>query len=92
MNVWGVGIKLHEIIHCYLIFSGEDLPVSMDEGPRMTHTNNKKGLLMTYERGIYSFQCRSSNDCYWKKESYELETVRRYHVMIMVPSSLVENC
>jgi len=69
----------------------EDLPVRMHE-PQMTHTTNKKGLLMTYRKGIYSFQCRSSNDCYWTKESYELETVRRYHVMIMVPSSLVENC
>jgi len=69
----------------------EDLPVSMYE-PQMTHTYNKKGLLMTYERGIYSLQCRSSNDCYWTKESYELETSRESHVMIMVPSSLVENC
>merc|ERR1711971_1390193 len=70
----------------------EDLTVRMNQGPRMTHTTNKKGLLMTYERGIYSFDCRSSNDCYWTKESYELETSRRAHVMIMVPPSLVENC
>jgi hypothetical protein len=70
----------------------EDLPVWMDYGPQMTHTANKKGLLMTHRQGIYSFHCRSSSDCYWKKESYELETSREYPVLIMVPSSLVENC
>jgi len=69
----------------------EDLPVEM-YGPRMTHTADKKNLLMTYEKGIYSFNCRSSNDCHWTKESYELEISRRYHILMTVPSSLVENC
>jgi len=70
----------------------ENLPTKMVWGPRMTHTANKKGLLMTYYSGVYSFHCRSSNDCSWTKESYELKISRRDHVMMTVPESLVENC
>jgi len=70
----------------------EDLPVHMWNGPKMTHTADKKNLLMTYEKSIYSFHCRSSSDCHWKKENYELKTSRRFPVLTAVPSSLVENC
>jgi len=69
----------------------KDLPVSMYLGPRMT-TTNKNQLLLTYEEGIYSFNCRSSDDCYWEKKNQELKTDRYYHVLMEVPASLVENC
>merc|ERR1712223_2260650 len=46
----------------------KDLPVSMDFGPRMATTKNKNQLLMTYKAKIYSFKCRSSDDCYWEKK------------------------
>ena len=64
----------------------------MEYGPRMTTTKNKNQLLMTYEKGIYSFNCRSSDDCYWEKKDFELKTSRSFHVMMEVPASLVENC
>ena len=71
---------------------GKDLPVDMEYGPRMTTTKNKNQLLMTYQKGIYSFNCRSSDDCYWEKEPKELKVSRDWPVMMKVPASMVENC
>jgi len=70
----------------------KDLPLDMTDGPRMTTTKNKNQLLMTYEKGIYSFNCRSGDDCYWEKKTSELQSYRRYHIMMKVPASMVENC
>lgn len=69
----------------------KDLPVGMI-GAKMTTTNNKNQLLLTNEKGIYSFNCRSSDDCYWEKKTNELSVSRLWHVMMKVPASMVENC
>ena len=58
----------------------------------MSPTADKKGLLMTSEKGVYSFHCDTPNQCYWTMEEYELKIKRNYHLMMSVPSSLVENC
>jgi len=68
------------------------LPAGMDDGPKMTTTKNKNQLLMTFKEDVYSFNCRSSDDCYWKKKNQELKTARFNHVLMEVPASLVENC
>jgi len=73
-------------------FCSKDLPVSMYSGPRMTTAKDKNQLLMTYEKGIYSFNCRSSDDCYWEKKNQKLKTYREQHVLMKVPAPLVENC
>ena len=70
---------------------GEELPIRMN-GPKMANTQSKKELLMTYENGIYSFNCRSSDDCFWEKKSFKLKISRTAHVMMEVPASLVDNC
>ena len=70
---------------------GEDLPIRMN-GLKMANTQSKKELLMTYENGIYSFNCRSSDDCFWEKKSFKLKISRTAHVMMEVPASLVDNC
>merc|ERR1712025_971385 len=67
----------------------KDLPVGMS-GPKMTTAKDKNQLLMTYEKGIYSFNCRSSDDCYWEKKNQELKTNRWNPVLMEVPASLVE--
>jgi len=69
----------------------ENLPVQMWR-PRMITTKNENQLLMIHNEGIYSFNCRSSNDCYWEKKTSELQICRRDHVMMKVPASMVENC
>ena len=43
-------------------------------------------------QGIYSFHCDNPMHCYWNSTIYELEVSREAHVMLYVPSSLVENC
>ena len=60
--------------------------------PRMTPTADGKGLLMTYEKGVYGFHCTSANDCHWTKKNYELQISREQHLFLTVPSSLVEDC
>merc|ERR1712062_633460 len=69
----------------------KDLPIRMS-GPRMTTTKNKKQLLMTHKKGVYSFKCRSSDDCYWEEKNQELQISRTHHIMMKVPASMVENC
>ena len=78
--------KSHEIY-----FSGKYLPVSMD-GPKMTPTGDGSGMIMTYEDKIYSFKCESQTNCYWNTEKTSLEISRERHIMLTIPSSLVENC
>ena len=58
----------------------------------MSPTTNRKGLIMTYEKTVYSFHCENKKICYWSTEDYELKISRHNHVMMTVPSSLVSNC
>ena len=64
----------------------------MDYGPRMAPTGDGKQLIMTYEKGVYSFHCDTPNQCYWNTENHELGISRERHIMMTVPTSLVENC
>ena len=65
----------------------------MDYGPRMAPTGDGKQLIMTYEKGVYSFHCDTPNQCYWNTENHELQIERdNGHIMMTVPTSLVENC
>ena len=61
-------------------------------GAKITTTADGKGLLMTYNKGIYDFQCTSANNCFWTKKDYELQISRAYHLFLTVPSSLLEDC
>ena len=58
----------------------------------MIPTADKKGLLMTYKHGVYSFHCETKTLCYWRSKDYQLKILRGSHVMMAVPSSLVANC
>ena len=58
----------------------------------MSPTPDGKGLHMTYEENVFSFHCQSKTQCNWVKERYELQISRRNHIMMNVPSSLLENC
>ena len=79
---------------CKYIFttSGKDLPINTYFGPRMTPTANKRGLLMTSGKEVYSFHCLSNENCFWTKKPCELKISRQDHVFLTVPSSLIENC
>ena len=74
-----------------LFITGKELPIEM-WGPKMTPTADGKGLLMTYEKGVYGFHCTSANDCYWTKKDYELQISGISHLFMTLPSSLVEDC
>jgi len=69
----------------------EDFPNEMT-GPKMTTTESKKQLFMTYQNEIYYFKCHSKEDCHWEQKNYQLQIKRSFHVMMEVPPSLVENC
>ena len=58
---------------------GEDFPVEIT-GPRMTTSESKKQLFMTYQNEIYYFKCRSREDCYWEQKNYQLQIKRSFHV------------
>ena len=75
-----------------IVFPGKDLPKPIGPGPRMSPTAGNKGLIMTYEKDVYSFHCESHVQCYWRLEECELKIKRHIHVMMTVPSSLVKDC
>lgn len=65
-------------------------------GPQMSQIGDGNELLMTYEKQIYSFHCddsgpESSTQCFWSNND-QLQVERQYHVMMTVPSSIVEDC
>ena len=64
----------------------------MRGGHKIAPTGDEKQLIMTYERGVYSFHCDTPNQCYWNTENQELGSPRADHIMMTVPTSLVENC
>ena len=61
-------------------------------GSGMTTTGNGRGLVMTHETGLYSFHCKSQTNCFWVREETELKISRSDHIMLTVPSTLVDNC
>ena len=61
-------------------------------GPRISPTGDKNGLLLTYEKGVYSFHCDTPSQCYWRTEPNNLKIERTVHLMMTVPSSLLEQC
>ena len=56
----------------------------------MTPTTSGKGLLFNHKQDVYSFQCGSTNSCYWVQESYKLEIPRLFHIMLTLPSSVTK--
>ena len=65
-------------------------------GPQMSQIGDGNELLMTYEKQIYSFHCddsgpESTTQCFWSNND-QLQVERQYHVMMTVPSSIVEDC
>ena len=72
--------------------SGQNVPLPLKGGPKMTTTSDGKGLIMTYEKAVYSFHCKSQTNCFWTKEETQLQISRKYHMMLTIPSTLVENC
>ena len=76
----------------FCAISADKLPVAMKFGPRMSTTSSGDGLIMTYDKGIYTFKCTSENSCSWTKEPQELQISRSGHVMLTVPSALMKSC
>ena len=58
----------------------------------MTPTKDGKGLILSYFTELYSFRCDAPNQCYWLNAGYELKMNRFWHIMMNVPSVLVERC
>ena len=58
----------------------------------MATTSQGNGLIMTYEKDVYTFSCKSETSCKWSKEPYSLQISRGDHAMLPVPMSFLENC
>ena len=80
------------VISLKLCFLGHDLPYGVSSGAAMNQNPDGKGLHLTYDKNVFSFICQSKTQCYWVKERFELQISRRNHMMINVPSSLLDNC
>ena len=59
---------------------------------KMTPTADGKGLLLSQDNSIFSFNCVSETNCAWTKTDIQLKIKRRYHVMLTVPAALVDQC
>ena len=89
-NIWVTKILLAKVFA--FLFSGQNLPVWMGSGPRMTTTGKGDGLIMTYNKGIYRFKCVSSESCFFEKDDDDLKIERRGHILLTVPKTLMEDC
>ena len=48
-------------------------------------------LMLTYEKDIYLFECKSQIPCGWRKKG-DLEIARKNHVFLSVPSESLKQC
>ena len=76
---------------CLFWFQAEPLPIG-NLGPDIVTTSQGDGLIMTNEKGVYTFKCSSKTACKWSKETYSLQISRYWHVMLPVSISFLENC
>ena len=76
----------------YFWFPVEPLPFAM-YGIKIATTSQGDGLIMTYEKAVYTFNCTAETSCKWSKEpSYSLQISRVAHEMLPVSNSFLENC
>ena len=66
--------------------------MSLNGGGRIAPTANRNGLLMSYDKRIYSFNCSSSEDCYWVEKIYNMKIPRASHIFMSVSSTLLGLC
>ena len=66
--------------------------MGMPYGPKVATTSQGDGLIMTYLKDVYSFNCTSETSCKWSKEPYSLQISRTAHEMLPVSTSFLENC
>ena len=62
------------------------------DGLKMATTSQGDGLIMTYKKDVYTFKCKSENNCKWSQERSGLQISREFHAMLPVPISFLENC
>ena len=76
----------------FFLFQAEPLPIAMLGGLKMATTSQGDGLIMTFGKGVYTFNCTSETSCKWSKEHYSLQIRRMHHAMLPVYMSFLENC
>ena len=69
-----------------------DLPTDMYYGSKMSPTADGKGLLLSYEKSIYEFNCQTETNCWFTETDIELQISRIFHLMFQVPSTLLNEC
>ena len=60
--------------------------------PKMATTSQGDGLIITYEKDVYTFKCESQTSCMWSKEPYSLQISKTYDVMLPVLAPFLDNC
>ena len=75
------------------IFQADPLPRKVYFfGSKMATSSQGDGLIMTVEREVYTFKCKSETSCKWSQQHYLLQISRMDHVMLPVSTSFLENC
>ena len=73
-------------------FQATALPTRAMFGPKMATTSQGDGLIMTHEKNVFTYQCKSETGCKWSKEPYSLQISRYWHVMLPVVVPFLDNC
>ena len=88
-------MALYIHINLYNFLSGKELPTHMLTAqitPTTDGDNDNTGLLMTFQKRIYTFHCDNADECYWKTADTKLNIWRGHHLMLSVPSYIVNGC
>ena len=73
-------------------FQAAPLPMIMFNRPRMARTSQGDGLIMTYQKDVYTFKCESKTSCKWSKEPYSLQISRYFNLLLPVFAPFLDNC
>ena len=58
----------------------------------MVPSASADGLTLTNENKVLSFECETSIPCRWRKMNYETKIFWKSHLMLRVPSVLLQQC
>ena len=74
-------------------FQAGDLPAYMN-GPKMATASQGDGLILTYFKSVYTFECKSeiAVSCKWSKKPYSLQNSRYCHEMLPAFAPFLDNC
>ena len=73
-------------------FSATNLPKDMKYGPKMSPSPDGSSVFLTYEKDIFTQNCKRGQQCTWQTLPNKLQISRNYHLQFTVPAKTIPTC